>query len=301
MPTWRVLSSSNPDNSNTSTESAIHSDGSLIRVRLLVAYLGSEFHGFAYQPTGVPTIAGHLKDSLKHLLGEEVDIICAGRTDAGVHAAGQVVHFDLAPELGSRLKLERLPTVVNRVLPTGIVVRCAELVDLGFHARFSAIARTYRYALCTAPRDPFLSSMMWSVSNAVDVDMMNEACALLVGERDFGAFCKRPDEAASLVRNLTHARWIQVDNDILCFDVSANAFCHQMVRSLVGMLVAIGSGKRRLDDLKRALDTKRRSDAVAPAPSEGLCLWRVAYPIEWNDWTTPVDPFERRMFWWDVS
>lgn len=253
-------------------------DGSTVRVRMLVAYDGSAFHGFAYQNPSIPTVAAALKAAITSLFGVDLDITCAGRTDTGVHAWGQVVHFDLPQSLFQRADAGRMQAIFNRHLAPTIVIRETQIVDNDFHARFSATARRYRYTVLNAQLpDPFRTRTTWWVPHALDLDAMNAAGESIVGERDFSSFCRRPDATASLTRNVHHAIWQRLDDDVVQLDIQASSFCHQMVRSLTGMFVAIGRSKRSVEEMASVLDARDRQKAASPAPPEGLCLWEVQY------------------------
>jgi tRNA pseudouridine38-40 synthase len=267
----------------------------LTRWRLDLAYDGAGFRGFADQP-GLDTVAGALKAQLARTLRLDTppEITGAGRTDAGVHALHQVVHVDLPEPLFRDDRpdepAERIRRALNRALRGRIEVLRVERVPGEFHARFSATARAYRYLVVT-DRDPlgFLATLAWGVEGPLDLDAMNRAAAALVGEHDFRAFCKRPVGTSPddpLRREVTSASWRVVDDpwslvaggaQILRFDVAANAFCHQMVRSMVGALVAIGAGRLEEAEIARRLDTPVRDRLPAPAPARGLALVRVSY------------------------
>jgi tRNA pseudouridine38-40 synthase len=254
--------------------------GPLVRVRLLVAYDGSAFRGFAVQP-GVPTVAGTLAAVIERVLRHPVELTCAGRTDAGVHAWGQVVTFDAAaPGSGSdRFDLHKLQHAVNRLCGPSIVVREAAVAADDFDARFSARRRRYRYTVLNrAVPDPFLAATSWHVPQPLDVDRLRLACDPLIGEHDFSSFCRRPkgEPDRSLTRRVSDARW-EPEDDVLRFWIEANAFCHQMVRSIVGTLVDVGLGRRTAADVASALRAKRRDAAGPVAPPHGLVLWEVTY------------------------
>jgi len=256
-------------------------------VKLLVAYDGTDFRGLAPND-GVRTVVGELQRVLSPLIGEAPDIVMSGRTDAGVHAWGQVLSFTAPDEA---IDLERLQRSVNARLGPEIVLRSAEIVDEAFSARFSATGRRYRYLVLSRPvPDPFLARTAWWVTAPLDLGAMNRAADHLVGEHDFSSFCRRPkpraDEAgatpvASLVRRVFGARWLDlgpsVGEGVLRFDIEGSAFCHQMVRSIVGFLVAVGTGKRDADELPTVLAACDRAAAEQPAPSHGLTLWQVDY------------------------
>jgi tRNA pseudouridine38-40 synthase len=253
-----------------------------VRVRLTVAYEGTGFHGFAAQP-GQTTVGGTLSEAIEKVVGHQVNLTCAGRTDAGVHAWGQVVHADLAPVRG-RLDLDALVRSCNAMLAPAVVVREARVAPPGFDARHSAVSRRYRYSVLNAPTpDPFLASTAWHVEDPLDLRAMQQATDPLLGEHDFSAFCRRPPDGGSLVRRVLDARWTRGDggmgeSDLLRFEIVAVAFCHQMVRSVVGTLVEVGRGRKRAGDLAWILRSRDRALAASPAPPFGLCLWAVDYP-----------------------
>ena len=246
-----------------------------VRVRLLVAYDGSGFHGFAAQP-GVPTVGGTLAEAIEKVARVPVELTCAGRTDAGVHAWGQVVHVDLP----AGTDLERLHRSLLKLCGPRIVVREVEVVADDFDARFSARSRTYRYRVLNAPvPDPFTAHLAWHVAAPLDTDLLALACDPFLGEHDFSAFCRRPPvEGASMTRRVRTAEWKELGDGLLRFDVEASAFCHQMVRSLVGTMVAVGRGKKRAGDMAFILRSGDRKLAGQPAPPDGLVLWEVLYP-----------------------
>lgn len=259
--------------------------GARVRVRLTVAYDGSGFHGFAPNP-GVPTVGGTLRQALEKVLGVPVELTCAGRTDTGVHAWGQVVSFD-APVDGP--PPESLQRSLNRMCAPAIVVREAALALPGFDARHSAQARTYRYTIVNRPvPDPFLAHLAWHVDQPLDLDLLRLGCDPLVGTHDFTAFCRRPKRSdggeVSLVRDVHQAGWDDLGNGVLRFEVVANAFCHQMVRSVVGTLVEVGMARLHAGDILSILAGRNRAAAGKLAPPQGLCLWQVDYPSE----TAPI-------------
>jgi tRNA pseudouridine38-40 synthase len=256
------------------------SRGRTVRARLVVAYDGSGFHGFAAQP-GLRTVGGTLGDALEKVLRQPVELTCAGRTDAGVHAWGQVVSFD-AP--GERFDPVLLQRSLNRMCGPAIVVREAAVASSpNFDARHSAIARTYRYSIVNRlVPDPFLAHLAWHVDDPLDLDLLRLACDPLIGEHDFSAFCRRPKRSdgvdSSLVRRIRAARWTDQGNGVLRFEITANAFCHQMVRSVVGTLVQVGLGRRHAGEIRGILTAGDRAVAGPLAPPQGLCLWAVEYP-----------------------
>jgi tRNA pseudouridine38-40 synthase len=260
----------------------------LQRWRLLIAYDGAAFRGFAVQPE-VPTVAGALRQAIERTarLDEPPFLTCAGRTDAGVHARGQVVHVDLPP---IPYDGEGLARALNRQLAPEVVVRSAEAVGSEFDARRSATGRAYRYLVWNAPApDPLLSSVAWHVRDPLDLGSIRTASDVLLGSHDFRSFCRRPpgsDAAEPMVRRVTRAAW-SVDNELeaqdagegrlLRFDIAANAFCHQMVRSLVASLVEVGRGRGHAAGLLERLRAVSREGLPEPAPAHGLCLVSVSY------------------------
>jgi tRNA pseudouridine38-40 synthase len=249
----------------------------VVRVRMTVAYDGRGFHGFTVQP-GLVTVGGTLTKAIERVLRHPVVLTAAGRTDKGVHARGQVISFDAS---AAGLELPALERALNKLCAPSIAVRDARIAAPDFDARFSATARRYSYSILNDPRpDPFLASTAWHVDEPLDVPGLRLACDPLLGEHDFASFCRRPDANASLVRLVVVAEWQQDDSDprLLRFWIEANAFCHQMVRALVGTLVEVGRGRRRAGEMAGILRAVDRAAAGQLAPAHGLCLWAVRYP-----------------------
>ena len=254
----------------------------LQRVRMTGAYDGSGFRGFAANP-GVTTVGGTLEGALERLVGRPVPVTCAGRTDAGVHARGQVVSFDVPAD---RFDPERLTASLHRLCGPEIAVRDLGAAPDDFDARSSATGRLYRYQVLAAPvADPLLRHVAWHVRDPLDLSLLRLGCDPLIGEHDFSSFCRmprprnRPPDAApvSLVRRVRTARWEAGPDGLLWFWIEANAFCHQMVRSIVGTLVEVGAGRRRPGDLLGVIRARDRSAAGQLAPPHGLTLWQVTY------------------------
>ena len=246
-----------------------------VRVRATVAYDGTGFSGFAVQAGTAKTVGGALTGALSRVLGHPVELTCAGRTDSGVHAWGQVISFD-ADE--SRLDLVQLQRSVNKQLRPQIAIRSIEVAAPDFDAQFSATARRYRYTILNGPTpSPFLARTAWWIDAPLDLNAMRLACDPLIGEHDFSSFCRRPNADASLTRRVTDARWDAGEDGRLEFWIEANAFCHQMVRSIVGTLVEVGLGKKHAGDVMGIIRSENRSAAGQLAPPHGLCLWRVEY------------------------
>jgi tRNA pseudouridine38-40 synthase len=251
-----------------------------MKLKLVVAYDGAGFRGFAMNQ-GVRTVLGTLSDAISLIVRARVDLTGAGRTDAGVHAWGQVVSGDLP----AHVDLDQLVRRVNKLCAPEIAVRSAERASDDFDARFSARWRHYRYDVWNAPTpNPLLTERAWWVPRPLDVDAMNDACAPLIGEHDFSSFCRRVKVAddepeRSLVRSVMSARWSDhcEDGTSLRFEIRANAFCHQMVRAIVGTLVDVGLGKLAAADVDSILGARSRHAAGQVAPPHGLTLWEVGY------------------------
>ena len=249
-----------------------------VRVRMTVAYDGTGFSGFAPNP-GVRTVGGTLRSSLERILRHQVPITCAGRTDAGVHGWGQVVSFDV--EEG--VDLEGLVRSVNRMCGPAIAVRDAAVVDATFDARRSATARSYRYTILnTRAGNPLLARTAWHVPDPLDLSVLRLGCDALIGTHDFTSFCRKPkvaagQEAPSMVREVRDARWHDLGDGVLRFEITASSFCQQMVRAIVGTLVDMGLGKRTPGEMRSIIEARSRSAASGVAPAHGLVLWEVTY------------------------
>jgi tRNA pseudouridine38-40 synthase len=244
---------------------------------MTLAYRGGGFRGMAAN-AGVRTVAGTLAAALEPVLGSAPALSVAGRTDAGVHAWGQVVSFDVADEAPAADVLAR---AVNARCAPELVVRHAAPCAPTFDARFSARRRTYRYRVLNGPvPDPFLADVALWVPRPLDLAALRLSCDPVIGLHDFGAFCRRPkgEHDPSLDRRVLDARWSAVGDDELRFEISATAFCHQMVRSLVGTMLEMGTGHRRPGEMAAILRSGDRAVAGQVAPPHGLCLWDVGYP-----------------------
>jgi tRNA pseudouridine38-40 synthase len=245
---------------------------------MLVAYDGTEFHGFAEQP-GPRTVGGELRTAIEQVVQHPVELTCAGRTDKGVHAWGQVVSLDLDIDLD----LDALHRSLLKLCGPEIVVREVTRAVPDFDARFDARSRTYRYTVVNRPLpDPFLVRTAWHVATPLHPELLALACDPFLGEHDFSAFCRRPKpapgrEPVSLVRRVLRAGWTDLGDGVLRFEIMASAFCHQMVRSVVGTVVSAGHGGVKAGDIRGILLTGDRAQAAPLAPPHGLCLWHVDY------------------------
>ncbi len=241
-------------------------------VRLLLAYDGTGFHGWAAQP-GVRTVEGVLGDALERALGARPRLSVAGRTDAGVHASGQVASFPL-PE---PTDVDRLQRAVNGMLAPEVVVREARLAPAEFDARHRATGREYAYRIDVAMvPDPMTARYAWHRPGPLALGPMRAAARDLLGEHDFASFCRVPSPPASTVRTLRRLS-VSRDGTEVRIRAEANGFLHQMVRSLVGTLVAVGEGSMAADAMPEVLAARRRRAAGRVAPPHGLTLVRVTY------------------------
>ena len=248
-----------------------------MRIRLDLAYDGTDFHGWATQPR-LRTVQGELEAALATILRVgPVSVVCAGRTDAGVHARGQVVHLDVdeAPDL------ERLVRRLNGVLEPDVRVRRAVEAPPGFDARFGALRRRYAYRIADTPAavDPLSRREVLAWPRPLDLDAMNAAAALLVGRQDFASFCKQR-EGATTIRTLEELSWVRDGSGVAVGTVVADAFCHSMVRALVGCLIAVGEGRQPIAWAGEILRAETRDPAVAVVHAHGLTLEEVVYPAD---------------------
>ena len=221
------------------------------------------------------TVAGALGGALERALRHPVVLTCAGRTDAGVHAWGQVVTTDI--DAGA--DLDRAQRSVNKMLAPNVSVRVAEWASAGFDARRSAMSRTYRYSLSGAPwPDPFTALTSWHVGVPLDLRAMQAACDAILGVHDFSSFCHavrgRP---GPIVRRVLRAEWSDLGEGRYQFEIEAVSFGHQKVRSIVGTLVEVGTGRRKAGETSSVLAARARAAAGPVAPPHGLCLWEVKY------------------------
>tara|TARA_B100000902_G_C27291517_1_gene907401 strand:+ start:467 stop:1246 length:780 start_codon:yes stop_codon:yes gene_type:complete len=249
------------------------------RYKACVTYDGTDFHGFAPNP-GVVTVGGLIRTALEKVLRVETKITCAGRTDAGVHAKGQIISFDAEP-----MDINQLEKSLNQLCAPHVCIYSLEETVPIFDARFSAKSRTYRYQILNQNYlDPFLERFVWHVRNRLDVNSMQEASSLLIGEHDFSSFCRKrivkigsEKIEASLVREVQSLEILQTEENIIEIWATATSFCHQMVRSITGTLVDVGLGKIEINEIVTILAEKDRNAAGRVAPPQGLTLMEVGY------------------------
>jgi tRNA pseudouridine38-40 synthase len=256
-----------------------------MKVALLVEYDGTRYHGFQRQaPTHEPTVQGMLEAAVRRISQQQVAVHGAGRTDSGVHASGQVVHF----QIESRLTPNDWQRALNAVLPGDIAVRRIALVADDFHARYSALWRSYRYRVLIDPwPSPLSERFVYRVARPLDVVGMDAACAALLGEHDFRAFGRSPyGPLSSCVRVMQEARCQFGESDgLIFFDFTANGFLSGMVRRLVGTLLLVGQGQLDAAGFAQILASRNDAHPGAAAPACGLCLTQVTYPKEALAWS----------------
>ncbi|MCM3501453.1 tRNA pseudouridine(38-40) synthase TruA [Microbacterium sp. P26] len=264
-----------------------------MRIRLDISYDGTHFRGWARQPS-LRTVQGVLEDALSRIVGGAPRLIVAGRTDAGVHASGQVAHLDLDDEQEARLPRRRrdhdegdavaaLAGRVRGVLGAypDVTVRRTSTAPEGFDARFSAVWRRYSYRLADAATgyDPLDRLRTTTVRSALDLEAMDAAASRLIGLHDFAAYCKAREEATT-IRTLLEYDWRRGDDGVLVANVRADAFCHSMVRALVGACVAVGEGRIAVDDVVAIRDARMRIPETKVLAARGLVLAEVGYPAD---------------------
>ena len=256
------------------TEPTLYPEGGFRRLRIDLAYDGTNFSGWAIQPDR-RTVQEVVETALSTVAQSPAQTIVAGRTDAGVHATGQVIHVDL-PET---LELEDLAYKLNRILDEDVRINAIEIAPTAFHARFSALRRCYEYRILDENRviQPLarLNTAPWY--RPLDVDVMNRASALLLGTHNYAAFCKYR-EGATTIRTLETYQWRRDEQGCLVADVVADAFCYSMVRNLVGAIVCVADGRKGPEWISTLLEDKERVSDSLVFPARGLTLYKVDYP-----------------------
>jgi tRNA pseudouridine38-40 synthase len=256
----------------------------LRRIAVGIEYDGSAYAGWQSQPA-LRTVQGVVEGALGDVAAEPVSLVCAGRTDAGVHARGQVAHFDTHAERGARSWV----LGANSALPDDACIAWAMPVPGHFHARYCAEARCYRYLILNRSARGALSARRaaW-VARALDERLMAQAAELLLGEHDFSAFRSAECQAKSPIRRLTRLR-VARHGDWIVIDAVANAFLHHMARNIAGLLIAVGKGAEPPAWAQTVLEGRDRTRAAATAPAHGLYLWEVRYPAAFGLPPAPAD------------
>lgn len=242
-----------------------------MRYFITLSYDGTRFHGWQIQPNGT-TVQEELQKALSVLLRQDVSVTGAGRTDTGVHARMMVAHFDIDSEIDG----VQLAYKLNKFLPSDIAIQKIEQVADDMHARFSATSRTYHYYIHTA-KSPFLRHYSCELHYPLDFPKMNEAARQLLEYDDFGAFCKAHADVKTTLCKVTKAEWHQTSADTWYFEITANRFLRNMVRAVVGTLIEVGRGRLSLDDFRRVVEGKRRTEAGESMPGNALFLERIEY------------------------
>ncbi len=241
------------------------------RLLAIIEYDGTDFEGFQIQ-RGKRTIQGELERALHRITGETIRVVGAGRTDTGVHATGQGVHFDTAWKQSNQV----LQRALNAILPTDLAVRSLIQVPHDFSARFSALRRVYRYTIWNrAIRSPLMARYAWWVADPLDVEAMNRAAHQLIGKKDFGAF-GTPPRGENTVRHVYRAS-VEREGERVIIEIEADAFLYRMVRRIVGTLVKVGKGTLSLEAFGQVIEKKRRAGEAVPP--HGLCLTQVKYSV----------------------
>lgn len=241
-----------------------------MRYFITLNYDGTRFHGWQVQPNGI-SVQGELQRALSLLLRQDIQVTGAGRTDTGVHARMMVAHADL-PCIDCR----QLTYKLNRLLPRDIAVQQIVPVADDMHARFSATARTYHYYIHTE-KSPFLRHYSCELHYPLDFALMNQAAAMLLEYEDFGAFCKSHADVKTTLCHVTAAQWHQTGPSEWYFEITANRFLRNMVRAVVGTLIEVGRGRLSLDDFRRVVEGRRRTDAGESMPANALFLVNIEY------------------------
>jgi len=243
-----------------------------MRFKLVIAYDGTDYHGWQIQPNG-RSVQAALQEAIAKMTGESTPVVAAGRTDAGVHAGAQVISFVLRPTVSA----EALVRGLNALTPPDIAIQCAESVADDFHPRRAATSRVYEYRIWNAPwRSPFWRRYAWHVRAPLHDEHMQMAAAALIGEHDFRSFQAAGCQAKQPVRRVLRSELERRDL-LLTYTIEANGFLRHMVRNIIGTLVEIGCGARPPDDVPALLAARDRTRAGATAPACGLCLTRVNY------------------------
>jgi len=243
-----------------------------LRYFLELSYKGTSYHGWQRQPNA-GSVQQVLEEALAVLLGNEIQIIGAGRTDTGVHARQMFAHFDadIPPEQSNELIFR-----LNRFLPPSIAVYGIHAVSADAHARFDAISRSYAYHL-TTQKNPFNNEQAYFYNAPLDIDTMNAAAAMLLEHTNFKCFSRSKTDVKTFDCNVTEAFWEHRQSELI-FHITANRFLRNMVRAIVGTLLDVGTGKRSLSDFQAALDSQDRKQAGSSAPAHGLFLTEIRYP-----------------------
>jgi len=242
-------------------------------IKLLIEYDGTNYLGWQIQPGG-PTIQGTLEEKLSRLTGERIRLTGSGRTDSGVHALGQVAHF----KTQSQMDIRTIQRALNSLLPPDLVIQRVEEVHEGFHARKHSKSKVYEYRILNRNLRPvFQRGYVWHIPQKLNLTEMKKATQTLIGQHDFSAFRTVGSPTRTAIRRVIRADWKKGRDGLIRFEIEANGFLKQMVRSIIGTLVEIGKGKTKASDLRKILNSKARKEAGPTAPAQGLFLKEVKY------------------------
>jgi len=242
-----------------------------MRYFITLSYDGTRFHGWQIQPNGI-SVQGELQHALSLILRTEIQVTGAGRTDAGVHAAMMVAHFDTSMPIDC----QQLAYKLNKLLQRDIAIQHIRQVDDALHARFSATSRTYYYYVHTH-KDPFLRHYSCEIHYPLDFQLMNRAAALLLQHEDFQAFCKSHADVKTTICHITRAQWVQIAPTQWRFEITANRFLRNMVRAVVGTLIDVGRKRITVDDFQKVIQLRKRTNAGESMPPNALFLQDIQY------------------------
>ena len=243
----------------------------IMRYFITLGYDGTDFHGWQIQPNG-NSVQEELQKALSTLMRQPMEVVGAGRTDAGVHARQMVAHFDS----DSAVDCQQLTYRLNRIVPRSMAVYKVEKVADDMHARFSAKRRIYRYFVHTR-KDPFLRHYSYQLPYSLDFNQMNKAACILLDYSDFGAFCKSHSDVKTTICKVTAAKWHQTAPDEWYFEISADRFLRNMVRAVVGTLMDVGRGRLSLEEFRGVIEGRKRTAAGESMPGNALFLEKVEY------------------------
>ncbi len=242
-------------------------------IKLTIEYDGTNYQGWQVQPRGL-TIQGMLEEKLSRLTGERIHLFGSGRTDSGVHALGQVAHFKTQSQMGTRT----IQRALNSLLPSDIMIQKVEEVEEGFHARKHSKSKVYEYRILNQDlRSVFHRGYIWHIPQKLNLTEMKKATQSLIGEHDFSAFRTVGSPTRTPVRRVIRAEWKRGRDGLIRFEIEANGFLKQMVRSIIGTLVEIGRGKMKATDFRKIMNSRDRKNAGPTAPAQGLFLKEVKY------------------------
>lgn len=242
-------------------------------IRLWIEYDGTNYFGWQLQPQK-PTLQGTIEETWRQMTGEVIHLIGSGRTDAGVHAIGQVAHF----KTQSLLSVQAIQRALNSLLPSDIVIKGVEEMESDFHARKMAKSKIYEYRILNTPlRSVFHRGYAWHIPQPLDMEKVKRATKILIGKHDFSSFRSTGTPTKTTIREVYRAEWRRDKNGLIRFEIEANGFLKQMVRAIVGTLVEVGRGKIDVEDFQKILESRDRRQSGPTAPAHGLFLKDVKY------------------------